>query len=210
MNQFNIEERNFIPKNYNTFLYSLIHISDIELPIQLCNELIDAFNNNTELHYQGHTTGGINHSIKKTTDLIIPKDTEKWNKTEKLLSSYLQKAIVEYIKLYRRFIREDEKLYVPHFQIQKYEKNEGHFQGYHHDFYIDERIASFRVITFIIYLNHISIGGETEFMDEIQIIPSPGKIVLFPAAWPYIHKGNIPISDDKYIVTGWFVSFTNR
>ena len=199
----------FFKKNYNTFLYNLIHISDIELPVKLCNEIIDAFNNNTELHYDGGMINGVNHSYKRTTDLQIPKNTEKWEKHEKLISSYLQKAVIKYIKLYKNFVSEEEKLYVPYFQIQKYEKNKGHFNGYHHDFYIDNESHYHRVITFIIYLNDISTGGETEFMDEIKIIPSAGKIVLFPAAWPYIHKGHIPVTDDKYIITSWFLSSAN-
>ena len=197
-------------KNYNTFLYSLIHISEIELPVELCNQLINAFNNNTELQYVGGMINGVNHSFKRTTDLQIPKNTQEWGKYEKLISSYLQKAVKIYIKLYNHLFPGKEELYIPHFQIQKYEKNVGHFKGYHHDFFIDENIASFRVITFIIYLNTISTGGETEFMDEIKIIPTAGKIVLFPAAWPYIHKGHIPVTDDKYILTSWFVSFENH
>ena len=200
----------FSKKNYNTFLYNLIHVSDIELPVELCNQLIDAFNNNTELQYDGGMISGVNHSYKRTKDLQIPKNTPEWGKYEKLISSYLQKAVKKYIKLYNHFITGKEELYVPHFQIQKYEKNKGHFNGYHHDFFIDKEIASFRVITFIIYLNNISTGGETEFMNEIKIIPTAGRIVLFPAAWPYIHKGHIPVSDDKYIVTSWFVSFENH
>ena len=30
-----------------------------------------------------------------------------------------------------------------------------------------------------------------------------GKLLIFPATWTYMHRGNVPISEDKYIVTGW-------
>jgi hypothetical protein len=61
-----------------------------------------------------------------------------------------------------------------------------------------------RLLTFIWYLNTVENGGETEFFNgRIKIKPEKGKLLLFPSTWTYNHKGNIPISSDKYIVTGW-------
>lgn len=59
-----------------------------------------------------------------------------------------------------------------------------------------------RFLSFIWYLNDVEIGGETEFLNG-KVTPSTGKIVLFPATWTYLHKGCMPISNDKYIITGW-------
>ena len=36
-----------------------------------------------------------------------------------------------------------------------------------------------------------------------KIKAEKGKLLIFPSSWTYIHRGNIPISDDKYIITGW-------
>ena len=196
-------------KDYNTFLYKLIHVSEEEFSIHTCKEIIDLFNNSKELHHRGRTVGGITENQKLTTDLVIPRNNKKWEKYEKIISKHLQKALSKYVKLYEIFVEEEQQLYSTHFQVQKYDKNKGHFNAYHHDFFVDDKISSFRVITFIIYLNDITTGGETEFLNEIKIIPSAGKIVLFPAAWPYIHKGHMPISHDKYIITGWFISLNN-
>ena len=33
--------------------------------------------------------------------------------------------------------------------------------------------------------------------------PKAGTLVMHPASWPYIHKGHMPISNDKYIITTW-------
>ena len=71
------------------------------------------------------------------------------------------------------------------------------------DFVIDEKKKKYRVITFIWYLNNVEEGGETEFWKDYNIKPTTGKLVLFPASWTFPHRGKMPISDDKYIITGW-------
>ena len=55
-------------------------------------------------------------------------------------------------------------------------------------------------------MNDIEEGGETYFYNG-KVKPEAGKLILFPATWTYNHKGNMPKSDDKYIITGWFSYF---
>jgi hypothetical protein len=52
-------------------------------------------------------------------------------------------------------------------------------------------------------LNDVQDGGETIFMN-CKIKPKKGRLLIFPSTWTYIHGGNIPISNDKYILTGWY------
>ena len=59
------------------------------------------------------------------------------------------------------------------------------------------------LITYLFYLNTIEEGGETEFIDGTKIKPETGKLLIFPATWTYEHRGNVPISSNKYICTGW-------
>jgi hypothetical protein len=54
------------------------------------------------------------------------------------------------------------------------------------------------------YLNTVNDGGETEILGDIIVKPEAGKLLLFPASWTFPHRGKMPISEDKYIVTGWF------
>jgi hypothetical protein len=61
----------------------------------------------------------------------------------------------------------------------------------------------YRFITFIWYINDVNIGGETEFIDGTKILPKQGKLLMFPSSWTYTHRGNMPISSDKYIIVGW-------
>ena len=46
-------------------------------------------------------------------------------------------------------------------------------------------------------------GGETEIWDSHKIKPECGKLLLFPSCWTFPHRGNVPISGNKYILTGW-------
>jgi hypothetical protein len=64
-----------------------------------------------------------------------------------------------------------------------------------------------RVLVFTIYLNDIDDGGETEFLLMKQRVkPVKGRISIFPAYFPFVHRGNPPLKEDKYIVTSWLVS----
>lgn len=61
-----------------------------------------------------------------------------------------------------------------------------------------------RVVSFILYLNDIAEGGETEFLYyPKRIKPETGTMILFPAGYSHTHRGNPPISNEKYIITGW-------
>lgn len=61
-----------------------------------------------------------------------------------------------------------------------------------------------RFLTWILYLNDIAEGGETEFIHlSERVTPKTGRLVIFPAGWTHVHRGNPPLSDTKYIATGW-------
>ena len=78
----------------------------------------------------------------------------------------------------------------------------GGFYTWHNDYNIDP-IKGARVLTYIFYLNDIKSGGETEFIDGTRIKPQTGKLILFPAVWPFSHRA-LPVKNrNKYIVTGW-------
>jgi hypothetical protein len=89
------------------------------------------------------------------------------------------------------------------FQIQKYDKGVGHYQAWH----IDKDYAwpfRNREYVYMFYLNDVDEGGETQFLYcDVSIKPVKGTLVYFPTNFPFVHRGKMPISNDKYIVTGW-------
>lgn len=97
---------------------------------------------------------------------------------------------------------DNQNFYFTNLKIQKTLPTEGyhvwhieHGRGY--DF-------ECRAFVFSIYLNDVEDGGETEFLHfSKRVKPKTGRIVIWPAAFPYLHRGNPPLSGEKYILTSW-------
>jgi hypothetical protein len=61
-----------------------------------------------------------------------------------------------------------------------------------------------RVMVYTIYLNDVLEGGETEFLYiPMRIKAKQGSVAIFPGGFTHTHRGNPPISNEKYIITGW-------
>ncbi len=71
---------------------------------------------------------------------------------------------------------------------------------------------SARELTWMIYLNDLPDGeGETEFLyQRRRIKPTKGTVVFFPAGMTHVHKGNTVFTQDKYILTGWYIKTGNQ
>ena len=199
-----------------------IYINRNSMALQLSNDIIELFEEDKDLHRRGVTLGGINDKIKKTMDYIIPlKPDQKWIKIQKFLAKELNKNISKYLSelnsmidpannyfenfkiLHTNFLQYDE------FMIQKYNKLDGKYV-YHNDAFVDFNKNRYRVFTYLWYLNTVIEGGETVFWDSYKIKPEAGKLVLFPACWTFPHTGKMPISDNKYIITGWIYVNENK
>ena len=58
--------------------------------------------------------------------------------------------------------------------------------------------------TWMLYLNTVQEGGETEFLyKSLRVQPKAGRFVLWPSGYTHTHRGNPPLNQDKYILTGW-------
>ena len=83
-------------------------------------------------------------------------------------------------------------------RIKRYRAGIGNFLD-HVD--TGDYISARRFLVFFLYLNDVAEGGETEFPDlDLTISPECGKLLVFPSIWTYLHRGNVPISNDKYIL----------
>ena len=62
-----------------------------------------------------------------------------------------------------------------------------------------------RSIAWMIYLNDVEEGGETEFLyQKKRYKPIANTALLWPGSLTHQHRGNPPLSGDKYILTGWY------
>lgn len=86
-------------------------------------------------------------------------------------------------------------------KIQRTEKEQGY-----HVWHSDGEFKPLcnRLLVFILYLNDVEEGGETEFLYiSKRVKPKAGRLILFPTSITHTHRGNPPISNTKYIFTGW-------
>jgi hypothetical protein len=89
---------------------------------------------------------------------------------------------------------------------QKYDQGEGNYGYWHSEIYpqAGSNDALHRIFLFIIYLNDVEQGGETDFYYQNKSVkPKAGSMVIAPCGFTHTHRGNIPISSDKYILTSW-------
>ena len=196
------------------------YINQTSISPELCKTIINMFNLDNN-KYPGVTHSGLNKNIKDTHDLVIPNSPDKsgfdkWAKVHNFLEKELAKNTKEYIKMLDELIVKNHEKeattyefntfgeFVTHqsFMVQRYTKQKGRYI-YHNDFRSDWENKKYRVITYLWYLNTVEEGGETEFWGTHTIKPETGKLLLFPASWTFPHRGKMPLSHDKYIITGW-------
>lgn len=201
-----------------TKLEEYFYINKNSLSVELCREMINLFETEQFNKYEGITAGGLNKDIKDTIDFQIPtknaNNKPQWTKIRTLLDKELTNNVKKYVKYINEFITIEEQnssqkyrlfddsITFEVMQMQRYTKNKGRYI-YHQDFSCDWVAKKYRVLTFLWYINDVEEGGETEFWASHRIKPEAGKLLLFPSTWTYPHRGMMPISNDKYIVTGW-------
>jgi hypothetical protein len=61
-----------------------------------------------------------------------------------------------------------------------------------------------RLFAFMLYLNDVDEGGETEFLYlKKRFTPQKNRLLIWPAGFTHTHRGNQPLSGEKYVITGW-------
>ena len=91
-----------------------------------------------------------------------------------------------------------------YWQIKKYRHPDDGYYAWHTDWgpmseWIERQLAVF------IYLNDVDEGGETEFyFQKLKVKPKKGTMVIWPVSFTHTHKGNNPISNDKYVIQAWY------
>lgn len=190
---------------FNDFIW----IKENSVSSKFCEDAIEKFEKSND-KVQGHVgqsttrSPSLELSIKRSLDLYI-SDKFDWCQ----ITDHFYYVLSDGIKSYFDMLRDkgfentgfgsEQKIVDGGYQIQKTEP--GEFYKWHNDFALRGNNA--RVLTYIWYLNDVDEGGETEFVDGTLIKPEQGKLMLFPATWTYIHQGRPPISNTKYICTGW-------
>lgn len=93
-------------------------------------------------------------------------------------------------------------------QAQKYQAGLGNYNYWHCEVYPEapHNEALHRTLLFMFYLNDVEVGGQTEFYYQNKAIsPKTGRMVIAPAYFTHTHRGCVPVSNDKYILTSWIL-----
>jgi hypothetical protein len=185
-----------------------IGVYDGYIPDEACDQAIELFKKYQEFNkvFSRFTSEGVTPDFKNDKQLFCSPDVltdQEFNVGKlKLLMVNFDMALRHYytetnIKKYTA-----ENIITDHVKVQKTIPS----QGYHvwHVEHGPGRENEKRILAYSIYLNTIEDGGETEFLYQSQRVkPVKGRIVIWPAGFPYVHRGNPPLSGEKYIVTSW-------
>ncbi len=172
-----------------------------------CSKAIKLFEDQNKFNNTVNRIGGENSSILAKQDqqfFAAPDNIDIWWEIVKPMMVNFDIAWKHYIKN----TGADDAYRVPfHFtnlKIQKTLPTEGyHVWHIEHNKGFDTEPRAF---VFSIYLNDVEEGGETEFLHfSKRVKPKTGRIVIWPAAFPYVHRGNPPLSGEKYILTSWMM-----
>lgn len=179
--------------------HSAIYVADNALPIELCNAMVERFEQHPLEQYPGRVgqSETENTTIKRSTDLVI-SGKEHWRDVDTALFNSIG-AAMQFMRQQHSFFRGRFKDYG--YAIQK--TSPGEFFHWH----VDSGSHSFsdRQLVAIWYLNEVEgPGGETEFRhQQIRIKPATGKLLLFPPFWTHEHRGVTLQQGVKYIATTW-------
>jgi hypothetical protein len=179
----------------------LYEVFDNVLTPEFCQKVIYRFD--LDQRSQPGIVGaqGIKLDVKQSLDLRI-SDFEDWKEYDDVFFQTLLKYLPSFYS--NDFFKDNGSHYDQGFQIQKTKTDQIGYT-WHDDFHMEmcNGRLSYRYITYIFYMNDVQEGGETEFWEGTKIKPKTGRLLLFSSDWHHVHRGLPPISNTKYIVTGW-------
>lgn len=172
---------------------------------ETCQKLIDWFWDNENIHTMGKVYSTDQNNVlnldRKNTIQAYPHPDDS-------ISDTISEIIFSAYSKYQEVLPtpKGQPMCATTYSVRIYQKGIGKFLD-HVDQAAGPNVT--RVFGIILYLNDVEEGGETDFLDyQLSIKPEKGKLLIFPCNYLFRHQGNIPISDDKYIVTA-FINFAD-
>ena len=195
---------------------NFVRVYDNCISAEMCNTLISQFE---ELKFQNATwtrQGGVENAPKEikndeATEISQLHISGMGLEASKKMMQIVNDKLVDYIQVFETgmfaHLADDYPVITDGCKIQKTKPSQG-FHVWHCE--NPAQAGSRRLLTWILYLNDVLEGGETEFIHlSERIKPKAGRLVIFPAGFTHAHRGNPPLDGDKYIVTGW-MSYTGH
>ena len=197
----------FNPKKLKYSFKEFIGVYEGAFSSEECTDVIKTFENYNKLGYAYSRFGENAPNILNLKDdsaiNLTPSNNKELDWGDEFISSFHDRFYNYLYALYNiqyPILQQLPKHRSRHIKIQKTCPT----QGYHMWHSEHDSSCKDRILSWILYLNDVEEGGETEFLyQSLRFKPKAGTFILFPAHFTHTHRGNPPLSGVKYIATGW-------
>jgi hypothetical protein len=172
------------------------------MPEKVCDNVIQHYKVNSNRQFNGIVGGGDKIEKDKLDDTRITMSESEMIKYLPDYNYHLVLCLNNFKSRYIDFERVAPYGINENINIQYYKPGGGykvsHFENN------GSKLTGKRYLTFMTYLNNVPDGG-TEFKYQQLITPAvKGLTIIWPAYPTHLHKGQISMTNEKYIITGWF------
>jgi len=162
-----------------------------------CDNIIKLFETSIQYHYPRNPNHFLSIDAEDTAinfEELFPEDFQK------LVHFLIQKIYPIYTNKFSTLTAGDPHT-IKYLKIQKTLPS----QGYHVWHCESSGLPTMnRLGAISICLNDVNEGGETEFLYQSLRVPmKKGTVIIWPSGYYHTHRGNPPLSGEKYIATGW-------
>ena len=186
---------------------NFIGIYDDVVSVDYCKKVIEHFENVETVHRLEYEYSS---SLKRDNEIYF---INNWNKDNSIIISANGIILKSFVEALSKTLEKYKKEYpvlidgVGRYDINNDIKIQRTLpgEGYHVWHCENSNLKdSRRMILVFMYLNDCEEGGETEFLYYPgRVKAEQGKLIIWPAGYTHVHRGNPPISNTKYILTSW-------
>ena len=194
---------------------NFIGVFDNALSKEHCEELIKVYEDSVELNYAISRKDMGKEKIYQDNNLVFVgsktyvKDDIFLDAVQPPVQQFVNLAWTsyeEYAKKYGVLTSLASHRFYDSIKIQKTKPSEG-YHVWHCEH--DNRKNGSRLLLVMVYLNDVEEGGETEFLYQSRRVkPKQGTMVICPSSFTHTHRGNPPLTGDKYMINGW-IEYSN-
>ena len=192
-------------------IQNFIGVSHNAVPQDLCDEIIEKSLHKMDCPEVQRICYGENQFPngklgRNDRQLFTEIDPVYINHEEHHVNQYANKIVMDHYEEYKSVISSVGQ-HIVYSPVAKFQHTQigGGFSEWHHEH--GDGYAVNRVCAWIIYLNDVERGGETEFLyQQLRVSPKAGTLAIWPAGYTHPHRGNPPYSNDKYVLTGWLTT----
>lgn len=173
---------------------------------ELCQKFIDYFEYRSKLGQKRNSAEKQDTSVNFGTETAMREECTIHEGTSdeclpEFMTNFWEVCFPMYLEKHPQIEKSCARLEMSIIKLQKTLPSQGyHIWHCEHG----NRLTGSRMAFVILYLNDVLEGGETEFLyQSARVQPSAGRLIIAPASYTHVHRGNPPLSGEKYILTTW-------